>query len=93
MDTCRERVCEGCSEPPGQQHQHQLGFLSDSLADLRVFESTAGAAIRPNDWPDFAKRGASIISISWASFQIPSPISGCSNPQQAPQFDRMIGRI
>ena len=81
------------NEPRGEHHQHQLHFLSDALSDLRLFESTAGVAVRPNAWTDLTNHGASIISISCISFQMPSPICGCSNPQQASQFDRKLGRI
>ena len=60
--------------PRGEHHQHQLHFLSDALSDLRLFESTAGVAVRPNAWTDLTNHGASIISISCIFFQMPSPI-------------------
>ena len=84
---------DGFNEPRGEHHQHQLHFLSDALFHLRVFESTAGVAVRPNAWTDLTNHGTSIISISCISFQMPSPTCGCSNPQQAWQSDRMLGRI
>ena len=46
------------------------------LPSPRLFESTAGVAVRPNAWTDLTNHGASIISISCISFQIPSVSAG-----------------
>ncbi|CAE7633184.1 ccnl1 [Symbiodinium sp. CCMP2592] len=43
-----DRMIGRTSEPQGEHYQHQLEFLSDSLSDLRVFESTAGGEHHPH---------------------------------------------